>query len=166
MIQWCDNNEGFVSALLTIFALILSIIAIVVSLKTARLPYKKKLKLYSNTKYAVLEGYHGGVSLAGMSLTAGAVNLGNRQINIEYLGFGIYIEGRLKKLTPLGRNIDCRGILECTEMREVDFTVQELLAASDTLNNKLIYIFAIDSEGTIYKKKLGHYENLMRTLTK
>ena len=44
-IEWCNQNNGFISAILSIIGLLLSIIAIVISIHTARLPYKKKLLL-------------------------------------------------------------------------------------------------------------------------
>ena len=41
-IQWCNENNGFLTAILSITSLLLSVTAIVVSIMTARLPYKKK----------------------------------------------------------------------------------------------------------------------------
>lgn len=41
-IDWCNNNMGFVSLLLSALTLFVSILAIVVSIHTAKLPYKKK----------------------------------------------------------------------------------------------------------------------------
>lgn len=43
VIEWCNNNTGFATIVLSILTLIVSIIAIFVSLSTARLPYKKKI---------------------------------------------------------------------------------------------------------------------------
>jgi hypothetical protein len=43
MIQWCNANEGFTSATLAVMSIIFSAIAIVVSIKTARMPYRKSL---------------------------------------------------------------------------------------------------------------------------
>ena len=45
VIQWCNDNNGFLSAVLSFIGLFLSVTAIVVSIQTARLPYKKKLLL-------------------------------------------------------------------------------------------------------------------------
>ena len=47
IIQWCNENNGFLTAILSLIGLVLSVPAIVVSLRTARLPYKKKLMLGS-----------------------------------------------------------------------------------------------------------------------
>ena len=166
MVQWCNDNAGFISAILTLLTILLSVIAIIVSIQTARLPYKKKLKLYSNYKFAVWDTPYGNKSeLSPMSITIGAVNLGNRPINLEFLGLGIFVNGRLKKFTPLNRSLNCKGIIECTEMKEVDYLLQELLAPKDTLQGTLIYACAIDSEGKIYTKKIGLYDNIINSLT-
>lgn len=41
LINWCNNNEGFATITLSFFTFIVSVIAIIVSINTARLPYKK-----------------------------------------------------------------------------------------------------------------------------
>ena len=45
IIRWCNENNGFLTAILSLIGLVLSVTAIVVSIRTARLPYKKKLML-------------------------------------------------------------------------------------------------------------------------
>lgn len=45
IIIWCDDNYGFLAAILSSVGLLVSVIAIVVSIKTAHLPYKKILQL-------------------------------------------------------------------------------------------------------------------------
>lgn len=47
IIQWYNENNGFLTAILSLIGLVLSVTAIVVSIRTARLPYKKKLMLGS-----------------------------------------------------------------------------------------------------------------------
>lgn len=39
VIQWCNENNGFLTAILSVVGLMLSVIAIVISIHTARLPY-------------------------------------------------------------------------------------------------------------------------------
>lgn len=52
IIRWCNENNGFLTAILSLIGLVLSVTAIVVSIRTARLPYKKKLMLgsYKNVR--------------------------------------------------------------------------------------------------------------------
>ena len=84
-IQWCNDNNGFLTAILPLIGLILSVTAIVVSIRTARLPYKKKLLLGSSLLLGVsripLRGTE--TSLVGMSSTA--TNVGNRTISLKYV---------------------------------------------------------------------------------
>ena len=39
IITWCNSNNGFATILLSALTLLVSIIAIIVSIRTARLPY-------------------------------------------------------------------------------------------------------------------------------
>ena len=55
IIQWCNNNDGFTSAILSVIGLGLSVIAIWVSISTARLPYRKKITVQMNTVYGVFD---------------------------------------------------------------------------------------------------------------
>ena len=41
--NWCNTNEGVVSALLTILTIIISVIALFVSIKLGKIPYRKAL---------------------------------------------------------------------------------------------------------------------------
>lgn len=41
IIEWCNNNQGFISAILSLLTLIASIIAIIISIVTSRLPLRK-----------------------------------------------------------------------------------------------------------------------------
>lgn len=43
-VQWCNGDNGFLTAILSLIGLIFSA-AIVVSIRTARLPYKKRIIL-------------------------------------------------------------------------------------------------------------------------
>ena len=45
IIEWCNLNEGFINAVLAIISLLLSCVAIGVSIQAIRLPFKKKLKV-------------------------------------------------------------------------------------------------------------------------
>ena len=43
IIRWCNENNGFLTAILSLIGLVLSVIAIVVSIRTARLCEKRIL---------------------------------------------------------------------------------------------------------------------------
>ena len=79
IITWCNSNNGFATILLSALTLLVSIIAIIVSIRTARLPYKKKL-IVSGGSF---------ISAGGIGLYITATNVGNRQLKISNIGFQI-----------------------------------------------------------------------------
>lgn len=44
IINWCNANQGFVSAILSIATICISILALFISIKIGKVPYKKKFK--------------------------------------------------------------------------------------------------------------------------
>lgn len=44
IVLWCNYNQGFVSAVLTVMTLFISVLALVISIKLGMIPYKKKLR--------------------------------------------------------------------------------------------------------------------------
>lgn len=162
MIEWCNNNQGFISAILALVSLLISGIAIYVSLRTARLPYKKKLKLTSSYKYFMAQTVYGSVHDAGSALCVNAVNLGNRVINLTYLGLGFLQDGKMGKIVLL--NPQYEPTIDCAETTFVDYTTKNLLGVADTVKGQVIYAYACDSEGKEYKKKIGIYEDILEHL--
>ena len=45
IIEWCNVNQGFMSAILTVMAILINIIALYSSYKIGKIPYEKKLKV-------------------------------------------------------------------------------------------------------------------------
>ena len=73
MIQWCNDNVGFATIVLSALTLLVSIIAIFVSIRTARLPYKKLIKIEAGS-YFTTDG------ASGLHVTA--INCGNMDFTI------------------------------------------------------------------------------------
>ena len=164
MIEWCNNNQGFISAILTILTLFLSGLAIYVSIRTARLPYKKKLKLNENYKYFMAQTVLGSVHDAGSALNISATNLGNRLINLIYLGVA-YLEN--KKLIPLlilNASSKYKHEIDSCEISNIDIGAQQLVGLEKDLKGHILYAFAQDSEGQKYKKEIGTYEEVLTKL--
>ena len=163
-IEWCNNNQGFISATLTIFTILLSILAIAISIRTAKLPYLKKVKLYSKSNFGVYDTLQG-AAFKGLSCTVGIVNIGNRAIYIDYLGLGFYLNGRIQKFTPLNRKLECKKRIEPTETCEVEFLLQELKVAQQRIDrDEVIYAILIDTEGKIHKKRIGTLSMIIKSL--
>lgn len=163
-IQWCNVNNGFLTAVLSLIGLILSVIAIVVSIRTARLPYKKILLLGSSFLVGVefqLRGTE--TSLVGMSFTA--TNVGNRTISLTYLGLAIKKDHRFGKMYPVDRPFDCRETLEPSELFSVEFSRDEIIKGLSGENqNTKVYAYASDTEGTEYKKRIGTIGKVIESL--
>ena len=112
IIRWCNENNGFLTAILSLIGLVLSVTAIVVSIRTARLPYKKKLMLgsYMSVGASMIPGVGAETQILGMS--ASATNVGNRTINITYLGYAIKKDGRYNMIYPVNRDFDGKASLK------------------------------------------------------
>lgn len=81
IIDWCNKNQGFIGALLSLLTLIVSIITIIISVITARNPYKRKLAVSGGTSVGI------GFEFAGLHITA--VNVGNMLVMIKTIGIKI-----------------------------------------------------------------------------
>ncbi|MBQ9799050.1 MAG: hypothetical protein IJO40_03830 [Thermoguttaceae bacterium] len=96
-IQWCNANNGFLTALLALLSLFISVLAVIISVKTAKLPYKKDLLLkvgyqrrvrVSDRCLITQDNYKIGTLTTGLAVNA--TNVGNRPINLTFLGLGYY----------------------------------------------------------------------------
>lgn len=48
LIEWCNDNEGFLSFMLSLLTILISVIAIIASNKIGKLPYKKDIRAIPN----------------------------------------------------------------------------------------------------------------------
>lgn len=148
-IQWCNENQGFLTIVLSALTLLVSIIAIIVSLHTARLPYKKKLLVKTGNT----------ISSIGLGLHVTATNVGNRNIKISNIGFlignQIYINKNtlMESLIVIGQGDTTSQYYDLQEFRA---TLADMKISPSTK----IYAFVEDTEGTRYKKKLTDVKSL------
>lgn len=165
IVEWCNANVGFTSSVLSVVGLILSMIAIVVSLLTARLPYKKRL-LLGHSFQMHFTGLVGGKVVSQVNgIVASITNVGNRSIGISYLGYAIKLNGRLNLIYPRDRVLECNRILDTAERMTVEFYSSELLADFQRIKkNTKIYVYAEDSEGKVYKRTVGTAETMAEVL--
>lgn len=77
IIQWCNTNVGFVSGILALFSIVLSLVAIYVSIVVAKLPFKKKITVGFFTNLGLGEyagiNYYNGIILLSYSLSSRAL---------------------------------------------------------------------------------------------
>ena len=129
VVEFCNANEGFVSGVLSFFTFFLTNIAIVVSIYTAHLPYRKKISL----KLQLVKSYSS-CGPAPVAYHVKVLNIGNIPVSIEYVGFAykenrkikrfIDFENPMQHYTDLGVNESfevpysyvCHGKIEETRM--------------------------------------------------
>lgn len=162
-VDWCNYNSGFVSAVLSIATILVSIIAIVISILTARLPYKKKAKLSGSISYAFPAERP---TVAAYDVNA--TNIGNRNINITFLGLAIKTALRSKKnlaaLHLVGATQYYKGIIKPSEIMTATYPAEKLINSLRSYKGqrKILYYYVMDSEGDIRIKRFVSVDALLR----
>lgn len=166
VIQWCNENNGFLTGVLSLLTLVVSIIAIIVSIRTAKLPYKRKLRLSSSLDIAFFQNPVTGESGSQiMGISVNIANIGSRNVNISYLG--ISVNGRQEKLTKIRDEVTGTGMLAPTEVKTEFFKKADLVYVLSKLDKKAkISLYARDTEGNEYLQKAGYAYKMVEQLSK
>ena len=90
IIQWCNTNVGFVSGILALFSIVLSLVAIYVSIVVAKLPFKKKITVGFFTNLGL--GEYAGINYYSVEAT----NIGNRLVKVSFVGFAYDLHIKIK----------------------------------------------------------------------
>ena len=148
-IEWCNNNTGFVSAILSLVGVSISLIAIIISLWTARLPFKKKLVITAGAYMAVHSDE------AGIHITV--TNVGNRPVYIDTVGIVLNKQLMINK----------RTFSECRKMISTGESVTQYFSNQDLVNNipveaKKMYAFVKDGENKKYRKYIGQTKSITK----
>ena len=168
-IEWCNTNNGFLTAILSILSLLISVIAVVVSLKTARMPYRKSIKL--GCSYNILySANHSTLQVStqtdGMSITA--VNTGARDVNLSFLGLAVKdktLGKGLMKMEGLISDIGGKAIVHPTELSEAKYKASDLIKAFSKTPNARVFIYATDTEGKVYCRSLWRAKDIISHLS-
>ena len=170
IVNWCNENNGFITAILSAIGLLLSVTAIVVSIRTARLPYKKKLKLTLSVDVAFSKNTITGEVISSiMGITVNAANIGSRNVSIVYLGLCIKDKKSKwnKKITKIRDGITGIGMIALAEIKTELYRKVDLLSLLSLLSGDAkIYLYAKDTEGTEYFKSVGNAKNMLMNLEK
>lgn len=144
IINFCNQNSGFISAILSIVTIVLSICAIVISIKTAMLPYTKKLRIYTGLDFDEDGNYTMEIYL---------YNLGNSPVYIKS------IEVSQKEIAPL-----CLARLHSEIPMEKHYLIPHMFCsftlplencnAADNHENSYIDI-SIDTETKVFRKRIN-----------
>lgn len=170
IIDWCNTNNGFLTAVLSLIGLIISTTAVIVSIKTARLPYKKKILLSCSTDIGFFTdpvSRQAASEIIGISVNA--TNVGARNVNITYLGISVKdksLQGGQNKMTKLRDEITGTGMISPTEVKTEFFKKTDLVCTLAKLGNHAkVYLYARDSEGQEYIKEVGSAVMVVKTLS-
>ena len=151
IVIWCNENTGFATILLSALTLIVSIIAVIVSINTARLPYKKRLLIESGSF----------ISSDSIGVHITATNIGNRQVKITSIGFKIYSYVYLNKFTLHESQVMLSQGEATSQYYEIpDF--KQALVSMKVSNSAKIYAYVKDTEGTEYKKYFSKVSKFMK----
>ncbi|MCM1327589.1 MAG: hypothetical protein NC094_08690 [Bacteroidales bacterium] len=149
-IEWCNNNMGFASLLLSALTLFVSILAIIVSIHTAKLPYKKKLLVTSGSYFT-----DGSI---GIHITAS--NVENRNIKIKTIGI------LMGKMVYVNKNslFDSQVILTQGDVTSQYFDLEDLkvsIAMNKIKSSTRMIAMIEDTEGKRYKKRLPKIKKII-----
>lgn len=144
-IEWCNANQGFVSAVLAFASIMLSIIAIFISIRVAKLPFRKKVAVAFYTNIGV--GANEGIQFYSIEAT----NIGNRIIKVSFVGIG-YKEGRhwikcYNKCNPNPSNV----MLNINDTVETKCSIEDV---NQLMSKRTLYAIAVDIEGKLYKRRI------------
>lgn len=167
IVNWCNINNGFLTALLSLLTLIVSTIAVIISVHTARLPYRKKLILSSKISWLLSQdSLSGQIASKFNGISVEATNIGNRNINISFLGFAVKTGWKTRKIQATYRDLGGKGIITTSEVATVEYKPTELEGFCEFKPNARIYCYATDSEGKNYAKYYGKVKKVVKNLRK
>ena len=155
IIEWLNVNYGFSSIILSAVGLLISTIAIVISIKTAKLPYKKKIGLVMTYNYLFPAGVIAEIEVQ-------ALNLGNRPVRMKKLGLGIKMNGSMSFLCKID-NINTPALLNPTEEMNYVYDIEDFKKIlSENKGYKMLYMYAKDNEGKEYIKKIKRINKMRK----
>lgn len=150
-IEWSNANNGFSTLVISIIALFISIVSLIVSFYTAKLPYKKKLLLTYGTAIDINQTY----------IYIKVTNVGHRKAKINNLT--IEING--KQFHNVETFMDSRRFLEQGEFTTQYYKIEDIkeMIISQGISkssNNYLYAYVEDTEGKKYKKRMQKIKTL------
>lgn len=147
--NWCNTYSSVIQIILSLLTLLISVIAIFISIMTSRLPYKKRVLV----KY----GSYFGIGYDDEGIHVTITNVGNRPSYINDIGLSVDKKMRLiskesfgiknKKIGP--------GESETVYLSKPDILVYKK-------SGKRIYAFYEDNEGMKKYKYISKLNNLFK----
>ena len=152
-IQWCNDNQGFLTFILSALTILISIIAIVVSIKTATLPYKKKVLIKATITHTSSSGIS---ELTNMSILVR--NLSSVPIVIKEIYLGYKNKFKLVKTEDQLYKVKNDNVI--SQMSWVNYTLNldDIKSLLENISpNKKIYLIIKDNDGKVFTDKLPYF---------
>lgn len=170
IIEWCNLNNGFLTAILSMVGLLLSLTAIVVSVRTALLPFKKKIKISSSVTITFSKNELTGEAHSEIvGLCVNAANLGFRNANLVYLGILVKdrsLHNGAQKLIKIRDEVTGTGIITPTEIKSETYSKTDLqYALSSVKPYAKVLLYATDTESKQYRRRLGTAASVLKKLS-
>lgn len=150
-IEWCNDNIGFASLMLSTLTLFVSIFAILVSIRTAKLPFKKKI-VVSTGSY---------ISKDGIGIHVTVTNVGNRKVKIRKMGILIGKTIYMDKDALLNGHFDLNQGDEISHYYEQN-ELKDFILLSNIKPTKRLLAFVEDTEGKKQKKKICKIQSILK----
>lgn len=154
IVKWCNDNQGFVTAIFSALSLSVSLIAIWISIRTSKMPYTK-VGIINGSMYMTTDGESG--------VAIDFINGGHIGIRISMIG--LLIDGK--------QYINRFTISESQKLVDPSDSVTHRLSFNDIIQslkitnpakNKKVYVYAKDAQGKIYKKYYCRVNQLYQSL--
>lgn len=154
-IQWCNTNAGFMDALLSFLTIVISSIAIFVSVKTAKLPFKKKLTV-THGVYLYDNRYQ---------LLAIITNSGMRDVYLSYAY--IDTDNGLTKDIPQQAVIHLKpGETFLGTIVIPDIPLEDLLEEYPDLSDSVLSVYVKETTGEEIVKRIGTIKEAIDSIKK
>jgi len=143
-VMWCNQNQGFISAILSVLALFISVMTIVMTYRLGRLPYKKKLKFVPNLYKKENDFY----------LDVQIINAGNMTVCIDHIS----IANNKHLDVGISENNEMLVLKPCeyaTRIFRIYDGIEEIEKKSLDINGYIV-IKAHDVDGKVYRAGKGY----------
>ena len=128
----------------------------------ARLPYKKRIRLSGTTGFAV--GPNSGLNTV-VGFYVNMCNIGNRDVNIKFLGLAVSKEGigKYDLIRNLNSTNSSNRPIKPTESFEVEYLAEGLIQSLQRIDrSRVLYYYAEDTEGCVVKKRYSSVDSILK----
>lgn len=161
LITWTNNNQGFVTAILSFMTIVISVVSIVVAIIAIRAPFKKKLLIRVHPQIPFDERRSGNIkTFSGIRMVV--INVGNRSI-IPTDFFFVWKGKQIKSYTAQCKKLDT---IRPSELVIIDYTYNELLERTKQLLGNTFegrwYGCVIDTEEKKFRFRAKNLEKFFK----